>query len=227
MPINAENINTKKVEQEVDNQLASSSPSAMTRLPKSTILENPEQIANQIILLAKTSNEISLVCSFGGMQGIYDNDKFFDSYKKILDNYKKGQHKGIRWVTSILGVKLEKDDIGLIKTFLDLGMQIRHVKNLSLMNFAVSDKMLNATIEKMEGGKMVQNLLTSNDPNYIQHFYSIFEELWDNGIDAADRIKDIEEGVDLAADIEVIQNPKTAITRAWRMAKYPCVQSEG
>jgi nitrogen-specific signal transduction histidine kinase len=209
--IGTENLNTKGEEEK---DLAPSST-----LAKSTILENPEEIGKQIILLAKTSNEISLVCSFGGMQGIYDNDKFFDLYKKILDRYKKGEHKGIRWVTSILGIKLEKDDIDLIKTFLDLGMQIRHVKNLSLMNFAVSDKALNATIEKMEGGKTVQNLLTSNDPNYVKHFYSIFEELWNDGIDAADRIKDIEEGVDLA-DIEVIQNPKTAITRAWRLLKY-------
>jgi K+-sensing histidine kinase KdpD len=182
-------------------------------------LESPEEIGKQIILLAKTSNEISLVCSFGGMQVIYDNGKFFDLYKKLLDRYKRGEHKGIRWVTCISRVKLEKDDIDLIKTFLDLGMQIRHVKNLSLMNFAVSDKMLNATIEKMEGGKTVQNLLTSNDPNYVKHFYSIFEDLWNDGIDAADRIKDIEEGVDFA-DIEVIQNPKTAITRAWRLLKY-------
>ena len=209
--IGTKNLNTKE-EEEKDSQAAST-------LAKSTILENPEEIGKQIIILAKTSNEISLVCSFGGMQGIYDNDKFFDQYKKLLDRYKRGEHKGIRWITSILGVKLEKDDIDLIKTFLDLGMQIRHVKNLSLMNFAVSDNMLNATIEKMEGGKMVQNLLTSNDPNYVKHFYSIFEELWNDAIDAADRIKDIEEGIDFA-DIEVIQNPKTAITRAWRLLKY-------
>ena len=138
--------------------------------------------------------------------------------KKLLDKYKKGEHNGIRWVTSIVGVKLEKDDIELIKTFLDLGMQIRHVKNLSLMNFSVSDKMLNATIEKLEGGKMVQSLLTSHDPNYVHHFYSMFEQLWDNGIDAADRIEDIEGGIEFA-DIEVIQNPKAAITRVWRLVK--------
>jgi signal transduction histidine kinase len=209
--IGTKNLNTKEEEEKES--------SAASTLAKSTILENPEEIGKQIIILAKTSNEISLVCSFGGMQGIYDNDKFFDQYKKLLDRYKRGEHKGIRWITSILGVKLEKDDIDLIKTFLDLGMQIRHVKNLSLMNFAVSDNMLNATIEKMEGGKMVQNLLTSNDPNYVKHFYSIFEELWNDAIDAADRIKDIEEGIDFA-DIEVIQNPKTAITRAWRLLKY-------
>lgn len=185
---------------------------------KSRILENAEEIGNDILLLAKTSNEISIVCSLGGMQIIFDNDKFFDTYKKLLDNYKKGEHNGIRWVTNIVGVKLEKDDIELIKTFLDLGMQIRHVKNLSLMNFAVSDKMLNATIEKLEGGRMVQSLLTSHDPNYVHHFYSMFEQLWDNGIEAADRIEDIKGGIEIA-DIEIIQNPKAAITKVWRLVK--------
>jgi two-component system, OmpR family, sensor histidine kinase VicK len=208
MPTGIENLN--KAEEGVNE--STSTP------VKSRILENAEEIGNDILLLAKTSNEISIVCSLGGMQIIYDNDKFFNTYKKLLDKYKKGEHNGIRWVTNIVGVKLEKDDIELIKTFLDLGMQIRHVKNLSLMNFAVSDKMLNATIEKLEGGKMVQSLLTSHDPNYVHHFYSMFEQLWDNGIDAADRIEDIEGGIEFA-DIEVIQNPKAAITRVWRIVK--------
>ena len=208
MPTEIENLNT--AEKGVK-ELTSTSV-------KSRILENAEEIGNDILLLAKTSNEISIVCSLGGMQIIYDNDKFFDTYKKLLEKYKKGEHNGIRWVTNIVGVKLEKDDIELIKTFLDLGMQIRHVKNLSLMNFSVSDKMLNATIEKLEGGKMVQSLLTSHDPNYVHHFYSMFEQLWDNGIDAADRIEDIEGGIEFA-DIEVIQNPKAAITRVWRLVK--------
>ena len=57
----------------------------------------------------------------------------------------------------------------------------------------------------------------------IQTMSSIFilylKMLWNDGIDAADRIKDIEEGIDFA-EIEVIQNPKTAITRAWRLLKY-------
>src|SRR5207248_6599724 len=38
----------------------------------------------------------------------------------------------------------------------------------------------------------------------IQHFTSIFEELWNQGIDAIERIKDVEAGLDF--DIEVIQN---------------------
>jgi two-component system, OmpR family, sensor histidine kinase VicK len=43
----------------------------------------------------------------------------------------------------------------------------------------------------------------------VCHFLSIFEELWKNGINAADRLKDIEAGADLA-DIEVIQSSSRA-----------------
>jgi two-component system, OmpR family, sensor histidine kinase VicK len=198
--------------------LKSTGEGRKTSTTRSRIIENSEEIENEIILLANTSNKISIVCSLGGMQIIYDNDKFLEMYKKILDRYKKGEHQGIRWVTSISGVKIEKDDVELIKTFLGLGMKVRHVRNLSLMNFGVSDNMLNATIEKLYGGRKIRSLLTSNDPNYIHHFYSIFEDLWDSGIDAADRIEDIESGIE-TTDIEVIQNPRTAITKAWKLVK--------
>ena len=43
-----------------------------------------------------------------------------------------------------------------------MGMQIHHIKNLPPINFALGNKEINATIEEMEKGKMVQSLLTSN-----------------------------------------------------------------
>ena len=39
-------------------------------------------------------------------------------------------------------------------------------------------------------------MLTSNDPQYINHYKIIFEDFWNNGIDAIDVIEDIEKGVD-------------------------------
>lgn len=65
------------------------------------------------------------------------------------------------------------------------------------MSFGVSEKQIAATIENMEGGRLVQSLLVSNETTYIKHFNSLFEELWKYGIDAADRIKDIEQGTGL------------------------------
>ena len=49
----------------------------------------------------------------------------------------------------------------------------------------------------MEDGKLVQSLLLSNEPHYLKHFASVFEELWRNSTDAAVRIKEIEEGLKL------------------------------
>jgi two-component system, OmpR family, sensor histidine kinase VicK len=42
------------------------------------------------------------------------------------------------------------------------------------MNFVVDDKHFVATIEKMEGGKIMERLLVSNEPIYINHYNSIF-----------------------------------------------------
>ena len=66
----------------------------------------------------------------------------------------------------------------------------------------------------MEDGENVQSLLLSNEPVYVNHFYHIFEELWKNGIDAKDRIRDIEEGVE-SASIEIIPSPSYSIKRVY------------
>jgi len=77
------------------------------------------------------------------------------------------------------------------------------------MSFGVSDKEIAVTIESMEDGKVIQSLLLSNEPFYVKHFTSIFEELWKKGVDVVERIMDIEKGIDLA-DIEVIPNSARA-----------------
>jgi signal transduction histidine kinase len=176
------------------------------------VLDNPPIVAKQIIHLAETSSGLSVVSVIGGLRLIYNN--FLEPYKKILNKYKTGEGNGIKWVISI-----EKESVELVKIFLDLGMQIRHVKNLPSMNFAVGDKEVDATIEKMEGGKMIQSLITSNEPTYITHFHSIFEQLWNTGIDATDRIRHIEEGRADETNIEIISNPKKGIDNAWNIIK--------
>jgi nitrogen-specific signal transduction histidine kinase len=84
------------------------------------------------------------------------------------------------------------------------------------MNFSVTGKEVYATIDKMEGGRMVQSILASNEPNYVNHFRSIFEELWKSGIDAKVRIADIEQGIDFG-EVEVIPNASNARERYLQM----------
>jgi two-component system sensor histidine kinase VicK len=158
---------------------------------KTKILKDENEIINEIRRLNNSASRLAICSVFGGMQMSYKY--FFDTYKKIVEN------EGMKCIVNIN----KKDSIGLVKVFLNAGIQVRHVTNMPPMNFGVSDKELAATIEKMEGGKMSQSFLISNDPLYINNFNSIFEELWKNGIDAEDRIRDIEVGAEWA-DVEVI-----------------------
>ena len=58
---------------------------------------------------------------------------------------------------------------------------------------------------------MVQTLLLSSEPAYVDHFKTIFKDLWKNGIDINERINDIEAGADLS-DIEVIhRSPRAGV----------------
>src|SRR5215471_6361821 len=168
--------------------------------PVSTrILEDQDQIIHEIRRLNYSSNRLSVCSAFGGMQMGYRY--LFDSYMNIVDKHRKGEGKGMRWI-----INIDKENLKLAKVFLKAGIRIRHVKNMPPMNFGVSDKEMAGTIEKMEGGKMSQSFLFSNEPLYIDHFNSLFDEIWKNGIDANVRIKAIEDGVD-SEGIEMIQDP--------------------
>ena len=59
----------------------------------------------------------------------------FDSYEKVIDKHRKGESEGIRWIANI-----GKESVTLVKTFLQAGFRVRHIKNMPPMNFGVSDK---------------------------------------------------------------------------------------
>ncbi|HJT48849.1 MAG TPA: hypothetical protein VJ729_11765 [Nitrososphaeraceae archaeon] len=150
------------------------------------LVQDEDQISKSIKRLINDSDEL-LVCSdFDGMQMIYNH--FFDSYKTVLSKYHKGEHRGIRWIGNLVkNGKEEQDRLELIEVFLNLGVQIRHVKNILPINFAIGEgknrgKEVHATIEYTQGGNLVKSLLISNDPEYVKHFSSIFEELWSNSL---------------------------------------------
>jgi two-component system, OmpR family, sensor histidine kinase VicK len=168
--------------------------------PVSTrILEDQDQIINELRRFNNRATKLSICSAFGGMQMSYKY--LFDTFLDIVEKYKTGEGEGMRWI-----INIDKDNLDLVKVFLKSGIQIRHVKNMPPMNFGVSDVQMAATIEKMESGKISQSFLISTEPFYIEHFNSLFDEIWKNGIDAKVRIKAIEEGVD-SEGIEIIQDP--------------------
>jgi two-component system, OmpR family, sensor histidine kinase VicK len=163
------------------------------------VLTNKEEIVNEIKNFLETSNELLVCTGSGGLQ--LGHSRFLDLGKEIMARSRRAEHKGIRLLTAPIG----RDTIQLVKMTLDLGVQVREIKNMPPMNFSITEKEVHATIEKMEGGEMAHSVLVSNEPVYVNHFHYIFEELWRNGIDAKTRIASIEHGDDFG-DIEVISN---------------------
>jgi signal transduction histidine kinase len=170
---------------------------------ETVVIENPQEIIKEISHLTANSRELATCVTSGGI--IYSHEHFFYLKKKLLDKQRNGEHKGIRYVTYI-----NNQNMNLVKQYLDYGIRIKHIQNLPPMSFGISDKKIAVTIEKMEDGKLVQSLLLSNEPHYLKHFASVFEELWRNGTNAAVRMKEIEEGIE-TAKIEIIRDPDEAI----------------
>jgi hypothetical protein len=122
----------------------------------------------------------------------------------IRKNGNKGPEndKGFRWITDF-----EKEKMDTVQHFLNLGVEVRQVRNIIPMTFAVTDKGFIARVQEVKEHGWVHTALATNDPNYITNYNVLFEELWDEGCDAVDRIRDIEEGRELGR-VDVIDNPR-------------------
>jgi two-component system, OmpR family, sensor histidine kinase VicK len=177
-------------------------------------LENPNEVSEELKKIINTSEDDtwSICSTFDGLLMLTYNKGFKKMQGRLLDSTRRGNNT--RWAGTI-----NKDNVWIIKTYLDLGMKIKHIKNMPPMNFAISSKKLYATIDEMKGGQIAKNLLISNEPHYIRHYISIFEDLWRNGVNAEERIKEIDEGIDHQSTIEVIQNPEESIKVAYDIIK--------
>jgi hypothetical protein len=82
----------------------------------------------------------------------------------------------------------------IVNSLLDAGIQVRHIKNMPPMSFVFTDKEVMTTIVKLEGAR---SFLMSNGREYVEHFSTIFEELWEKGIDAKDRIEALKQGEEI------------------------------
>ncbi|HYA83279.1 MAG TPA: hypothetical protein VEH06_07505 [Candidatus Bathyarchaeia archaeon] len=119
--------------------------------PETKVLEDPAEIFNHMKYVVENATKRLICSSSGGMHLAYNN--FFDQYKKILDKHRRGEGEGIRWLTAI-----DKENKDLVKVFMNAGVQVRHVGILPPMNFAVDNTHFYATIDKMEGGKIMESL---------------------------------------------------------------------
>jgi signal transduction histidine kinase len=142
--------------------------------------------------------------SIGYFKLLNHNKILLQSYLQYLSKYQEGKVKGgIRWVTHI---ENKKENVELIRKFLDVGIEIKHVRSLPPLYFSVSQKQCVVTIENLPNGEMFQKIIHSSEPSYILHYQTIFKELWNTGINAQERIRQIEAGIILGTT-RIIENP--------------------
>jgi hypothetical protein len=97
------------------------------------VINEPDSIVKEIIRINESSNEMFICATAGGMQFTYNY--LFEVTNKLLDRFRKAEHKGIRYITNI-----DRDNVDIVKLFLDSGVQLKHIKNLPPMSFGVSEK---------------------------------------------------------------------------------------
>ncbi|HEY7571930.1 MAG TPA: HAMP domain-containing sensor histidine kinase [Nitrososphaeraceae archaeon] len=178
-----------------------------TVLKEVKILKNIDEILKKGKDILNSSNDFIVCSGVMELRLVYNNH--FNIFRRTIEKYKNGEHKGIKIVTTIS----DQDSAELIKKFLDIGVQVRHIDTMPPIDFAVSDKEMIATTEKTGGGGteglMIRKLLVTNEQAYISHFVFIFNELWKDAIDARERILTIEQGIE-PEFVKVISDTKKA-----------------
>jgi hypothetical protein len=172
--------------------------------PKTEIIENPREIEKRLSDFIRNSTTICTCTSIGGIQMI--QKYFFDLHKEMMKNYLTGRYKGTKWITTV------NDEIEAqsLKKIQNDSMEIRHTRNISaLTNFAFNDNILISSVDRMRNGNLMTSLLISSDPMYLNHYRSIFEELWKSSQDLEGRLIDIRENI--SDNITLLYDPEEAI----------------
>ena len=169
-----------------------------TKRYQTKIIRDSNEILEETKRMADTSDRYSVSSVSGGL--LYAYNYAFDQFKSILERHRTGVHGGIRWLTTI-----DKSCTEAARKFIELGMEIRHVDKVPSESFGFSTKEVGVTLSQLEGGTLNNSALFSNDPIYINHYSTVFEELWKSGVNAETRIKEIQEGIE-QPKIRIIRN---------------------
>ena len=154
-----------------------------------TIIDDPQDIINRAKMVTESSKWLS-VCSTSEWIDTLNQD-IGKSFIRVLEKKKKGKHKGIRWLCPI-----HMKDMKTIQFFSNEGIYFRHLDQIPV-NFSVTDKYFNFTIEGLEDNNKGNagrqpKVLVSNDKVYVNHFSVLFERLWKTGTDSNIRLRELE-----------------------------------
>jgi signal transduction histidine kinase len=167
-----------------------------TKHERTEMLIGPEVTTKQAWeLFSNISNKLD-VCASSAAPSIAMT-LFRDAYKSM-----KGRGIKIRWVTDIT-----KDNLKHCKDLMQYA-EVRHISSLN-GNFAVSETeyIAAATIKE---GLPIPKLIYSNSKEMVEQHQYLFLALWDKGVPAEHRIREIEQGVE-PQRIAVIYDARQAL----------------
>jgi signal transduction histidine kinase len=176
---------------------------------RTNLLEGGKEVVQQIARMIDPAGEIVVCMASGGVGMVLDS--IAEAISLAASESPRGSLGRIRWLTSI-----DEDDAELAKACLALGVEVRHTSSMPPLSFVCSRSDILASIESSGQRTLLQNVLSSNDPAYVRHFLSLFEEMWKDGADAQKRIEAIASGVE-PSNVKVIENPQESLRVAWEM----------
>ncbi len=186
-------------------ELSGAAPPVVTRL-----MMGETDILRSLQNVLEASDELVGCFTVGAIETVIDS--LPDALAGVVRR-KRGENGGIRWVTSI-----DEADAAIIERCLEMGISVRHTGRLPPLSFGCGANSLVASIQTEGQGLSMRDVLTSNEPAYVNHFRLVFEEIWKNGIDAEKRLDELKKGLE-RSEVEIIQNARESMKTAWQLAE--------
>jgi two-component system, OmpR family, sensor histidine kinase VicK len=182
------------------------------------IIETRTQFHNFIISSLKDTIERDWYFQEEILRRIYENyfELFKENLKKTLllknTNQNSKSKSSLNKKDNIIGLrcilKITRENMELVAKFLDIeGVYIRHTSNPLPINFEVSDTQFNLSM-RTSNKIDTSYVLSIPDLSIIKYYKSIFEDLWNDGLDARIKIKDMRSNINAEEGFtELIENP--------------------
>lgn len=161
-------------------------------------------IENVISNILLTASDINICTSIEGFQ--YSKNYLTKFLTPSLKNKSMMLQKKVKLLAEI-----NRDNFELIKKLLDLGVDIKHSKEVLSINYMVTESDLAVAIKRTGKDAPSDSILYSNDISYLDHFSKVFVELWKNGKDPDRIIKSLEDETELSF-IETIEDPEESVS---------------
>ena len=182
------------------------------------IIETRTQFHNFITSSLKDTIERDWYFQDEILKLIYENyfELFKENIKKTLllnkIEQKSKPKSSLNKKDNIIGLrcilKITRQNMELVAKFLDVeGVYIRHTSNPLPINFEVSDTQFNLSM-RISNKIDTSYILSIPDISVIKYYKSIFEDLWNEGLDARIKIRDMRSNLNADEGFtELIENP--------------------